>query len=114
VDSTQALASQPTVTTYVMPGLRDLAEAAHIRAASLYNHFSSKDELARLAMSLYSASQRAELSVLEQATTGAERLRGYLIRAGFEAGRPPLSWPHADRRTQLSARGGHERGATVR
>jgi TetR/AcrR family transcriptional repressor of nem operon len=78
VDSTQALASQPTVTTYVMPGLRDLAEAAHIRAASLYNHFSSKDELARLAMSLYSASQGAELSVLEQATTGAERLRGYL------------------------------------
>jgi TetR/AcrR family transcriptional regulator, transcriptional repressor for nem operon len=59
-------------------GLRDLAEAAHIRAASLYNHFSSKDELARLAMSLYSARQGAELAVLEQATTGAERLRGYL------------------------------------
>jgi len=38
-DSTQALASQPTVTTYVLPGLLARAEAAHIRAASLYNHF---------------------------------------------------------------------------
>ena len=44
--------------------LRDLAQAAHIRAASLYNHFSSKDELARLAMSRYSAGRGrgAELS----------------------------------------------------
>lgn len=32
--------------------VRDLAEAAHLRVASLYNHFSSKDELARLAISL--------------------------------------------------------------
>jgi TetR/AcrR family transcriptional regulator, transcriptional repressor for nem operon len=63
---------------YSALGLRDLADAAHIRAASLYSHFSSKDELARLAMSLYSARQGAELSVLEQATTGSERLRGYL------------------------------------
>lgn len=59
-------------------GLRDLAEAADMKPASLYNHFSSKDELARQAMSFYSTRREMELSVFERAATGGGRIHGYL------------------------------------
>jgi TetR/AcrR family transcriptional repressor of nem operon len=56
-------------------GLRDLAQAASIRASSLYNHFASKEELACEAMSLYAARQQSDLSAL--AGTGSECLHTY-------------------------------------
>ena len=59
-------------------GLRDIAAAAGMRAASLYSHFTSKDELARLAMSLYAQQQAAEMATLDAAPTGAARLHAYL------------------------------------
>ncbi|MEP9379419.1 TetR/AcrR family transcriptional regulator [Aquabacter sp. CN5-332] len=61
-------------------GLRELADAAQMRAPSLYSHFASKDELSRAAMSLYAERHRAELHHLEALATGAARIRVYVDR----------------------------------
>ncbi|KPG96001.1 hypothetical protein AEQ67_18905 [Pseudomonas sp. RIT-PI-q] len=59
-------------------GLRGLAEIANIKAASLYNHFSSKDDLVYHAMNLYAVQREAELKVFEHQTTGGARIYSYL------------------------------------
>lgn len=59
-------------------GLRELADAAQMRAPSLYSHFASKDELSRAAMSLYAERHRADLRNLEALATGAARIRTYV------------------------------------
>ena len=62
---------------YTAVGLRDVARLASLRAPSLYNHFASKDDLAREAMRLYARGQKTRLARLDKLGTGAKRLRGY-------------------------------------
>lgn len=59
-------------------GLRGLAEAAQMQAASLYSHFASKDELARQSMALYTERQLAEMVSLGARARGGERLAAYV------------------------------------
>ncbi|WP_317203411.1 TetR/AcrR family transcriptional regulator [Janthinobacterium sp.] len=59
-------------------GLRRLAEEACMQAASLYNHFTSKNDLARQAMALYTLRQGEAIAVLEACATGGERIGLYL------------------------------------
>jgi TetR/AcrR family transcriptional repressor of nem operon len=61
---------------YLALGVRELAQAASIRAPSVYNHFSSKEELTRQAMSAYREDQYAELTGLHG--TAAGQLGAYL------------------------------------
>lgn len=59
-------------------GLRRLAEEASMQAASLYNYFTSKNDLAIQAMVLYARRQEAALAILEGGATGGERIALYL------------------------------------
>lgn len=61
---------------YLGLGVRELAQAASIRAPSVYNHFSSKEELTRQAMCMYREHQRDELNSLHG--TAATKLSAYL------------------------------------
>jgi Transcriptional regulator len=63
---------------YSALGLRELAAAAGLKAASLYSHFTSKDEMAIRALASYEARQTAELEQLMSLTRGADRLYGYI------------------------------------
>lgn len=63
-------------------GLRELADAAHMRPPSLYNHFASKDDLGRAALALYAERHRAGLEKLGALPSGAARIRIYAERCG--------------------------------
>ncbi|NWA02688.1 TetR/AcrR family transcriptional regulator [Pseudomonas gingeri] len=59
-------------------GLRDLAEAACIKAASLYSHFESKNALVLQAMQLYNRHNRDNLAALDHRATANIRLQDYV------------------------------------
>jgi TetR/AcrR family transcriptional repressor of nem operon len=59
-------------------GLRELAEAACIKAASLYSHFESKNALTLYAMQLYNRNNRDNLAEIDQHPTADSRLYHYM------------------------------------
>lgn len=59
-------------------GMRDIAATSKIQAASLYYHFTSKDDLAAAAMEAYRMKQSVELERLDGVSGLGPKLSGYV------------------------------------
>jgi len=59
-------------------GLRRLAEEANMQPASLYNHFKSKNDMARQAVMFYTQRQEREMTALDVSGSGGSQIGLFL------------------------------------
>lgn len=64
--------------SYSALGMREIAQAASVQAASLYWHFDSKEEAAQYALFLYRQKIKAHLSSVAKACNGGAAILGYV------------------------------------